>query len=209
MTAMKLAALVIASVVLSGCAGRQRVAATSRLSFERGQYSLRFITTTIDPLREDGTPWHVTKPDETPAIVGAVIGLAAGQPEIGMAVGNAIADKGGKPSPPLPAIRTRVSGGKWRSVAALQPTYAPTFQDGILIDASAMTGDELVIIQVIDSIDGTLIAYAAPTFAELVAHEHQTVQLTGQASRLELELRFIPEGDGADETTLREMSEGL
>lgn len=150
--------LVVASVLLAGCAGRQRGAASNTPSFARGKYALRIISATIDPLREDGSPWHVTKPDQAPALVGAVIGLAAGQPEVGMALGNAIADKGGKPVPPLPAIRVRVTGGEWRSIASAQPTYSPTFENWIEIDATAMTGEEAVVIQVVDAIDGTLIA---------------------------------------------------
>jgi hypothetical protein len=115
-------AVVVVSMVVAGCGGRQRAATERGPSFPRGQYALRIISATIEPVREDGTPWHVTEPDHVPALVGAVVGLAAGQPEVGMALGNAIADKGGKPLPP---VMQRDAHG----LVVMTPASAPSFAD--------------------------------------------------------------------------------
>jgi hypothetical protein len=99
-------------------------------------------------------------------VLGGLLGLAVGYPELGLSIGSAMSNPGGEPKAPIPYIEVKVADETYR-ISGVSRTYAPRWEQPILIDARARSGDELVIVQILDGVDSSVIAQHETTLARL------------------------------------------
>ncbi len=202
MTRLRYVAL--AAVVIGGCSARQHGSkASGDDGFAPGLYVLTVKSATIEKRRPDGSPWHETKPDKTMFVVGALAGLAVGQPELGASVGDALSDPGGAPLPPSAYVRIRALG-RTLTTQAVEQSYSPTWNETLGLDARTLTGPESAIIWVIDSTNETLIASGSASITKLLAKKSSVIELSGSVRGLEVEV--VPDsGEGVDDMTRQQM----
>jgi hypothetical protein len=158
---------------------------------ESGWYALQFTGARLDARRADGSPWHTRPGDRTALIIGGVLGLAAGNPALGMAIGEAASDPGGDPLAPEPFIDLKIEGETYR-IAPVGRTYAPSWQQPIALDVRDRRGDERVILQIRDAVNGSTIAQHELTLAELLAKPAQTFTRLGAVMSLDLTVTPMP-----------------
>jgi len=65
-------------------------------------YSIQFIEASLTSTRPDGSPWHMSRGDNSLALLGGLVGLAIGDPSTGFSIGSALSDPGGDPLAPQP-----------------------------------------------------------------------------------------------------------
>ena len=184
----------LASVVF-GCAARPSprtspapIAAAPRI--EQATYTIWISAATIEPRRPDGSAWHVRPADNATVAVGATVGLAVGNPELGMKVGAALADPGGDPEAPVAYVNVKLAGHTW-TVAPVHRSYSPTWNQPIDVNARGMTGEEQVIIQVLDAVDDSLLAYTETSLASLLSAPAQTLtRLTGSVVSVDIRVEL-------------------
>ena len=201
MTRLRYVALV---AVVGGCSARQHGStATDDHGFTPGLYVLTVKSATIEQRRPDGSPWHETKPDKTMFVVGALAGLAVGQPELGASVGDALSDPGGEPLPPSAYVRIRALG-RTLTTQSVEQSYSPTWNETLALDARALSGQESAIIWIIDSTNETLIASGSVSLTELLSKKSSVIELNGSVRGLEVEV--VPDsGEGVDDATRQDM----
>jgi len=205
---MRIAAVLLVSTFIAvGCAGRQQLSTPNQgPSFTPGLYIVRIKAAMIEPRRPDGSPWHVTQPNNAAVVLGAVGGLAIGNPALGMAIGNALAGKGGDPQAPVPYVLVKIAGTTW-TIMPTDRSYAPSWDQPIELNARALRGDEQVIIQVIDGIDDALIGQRELTLAELVSRPAQTLtNIRGSVATLDCEAA-LQYGSGLDDADLGQLGD--
>ncbi len=196
------------SSLLAACAQRTPTQTPANNGFVAGVYVVRIKSATIDRLRPEGVPWHISEPDGTMALVGSVAGLVVGQPDLGAAVGEALSDPGGKPVPPSPFVRLRIGEKVW-TTAAIDRSLDPAWNETITVDAREFTGDESFLIWVVDEVDGQLIATSNLSALELFGESKQTVtRFDGAVHTMEVESALLG-ADGVDAATREDMGRGL
>jgi hypothetical protein len=158
-------------------------------SFRQDKYIVQFPAARLSATRPNGTPWHTTSADNSATIIGGLLGLAIGAPEIGLSIGTAMSDPGGEPKAPIPYLDIKIAGETYR-IAAVGRTYAPTWTQPIVIDARKRSGDEPVIVQVLDGVDNSVIAQHETTLAALLGSPAQTI--TNLGSVMTLDVRVTP-----------------
>jgi hypothetical protein len=141
------------------------MACSPATAFQPGEYIVRFPSARLNATRPNGQPWHTTPADTTTTALGGLFGIAVGNPEAGIAIGEALSNPGGEPRAPAPFIELRVGGEMYR-VSPVGQTYAPDWRQAILVDASKRTGDEQVVVQILDAIDSAVIAQYTMTVAQ-------------------------------------------
>lgn len=135
--------------------------------------------------RGDGAPWHQKAADSSSVVVGGLVGLAIGNPAAGLAIGEALAEGGGDPLAPAPYIVLKLAGRDYK-IAATERTYAPTWQQPIVIDTRGLRPTEPVLIQINDAIDGAVLAQQALTLKELLERPARTLTNIGAVASLDL-----------------------
>jgi hypothetical protein len=100
-----------------------------------------------------------------------------------------MSDPGGEPKAPIPYLEVKFAGETYR-ISALGRTYAPTWEQPIAINARNRTGNEQVIIQVLDGVDNSVIAQHETTLAKLLAAPTQTLTKIGPV--MSLDVRVTP-----------------
>lgn len=124
-------------------------------------------------------------------LIGGLLGLATGYPGFGLSVGNAMSDPGGEPKAPIPYLEVKVGGDTYR-ISAVSRTYAPTWEQPILIDARNRSGDEPIIVQVLDGVDNSIIAQHETTLARFLSSPTQTITRLGSVMSLDVRVRPSP-----------------
>jgi len=180
--------LLLPIVVCIACGGSQR-SSTPRL--QPSWYAIQFTRARLDARRPDGGPWHTSPSDSTAIIIGGIIGLAAGYPALGLALGGAASDPGGDPLAPAPFIDLKIEDETYR-ISPVGRTYAPSWEQPVAIDARKRRGNERVIIQIRDGVNDSAIAQHETTLAELLARPTQTFTKLGPVMSLDLTVRPMP-----------------
>jgi hypothetical protein len=180
--------LLIALLLCAACGGGQHARAPR---IEPGWYVVQLTNARLDARRPDGRPWHTSESDKTALIIGGLIGLAAGYPGLGLALGEAASDPGGDPLAPAPFIDLKLEGETAR-VSPVGRTYAPNWRQPIAIDARRRRGDERVIIQIRDAVDESVIAERETTLGELLARPAQTFTRLGAVMSLDVVVSPMP-----------------
>jgi hypothetical protein len=178
--------LLLTMLLWSACGGAQ---GGGTQGFRPGWYAVQFTNARLDARRPDGRPWHTSAGDSTALLIGGLIGLAIGNPALGLTLGEAASDPGGDPLAPAPFIELKIEDETFR-VSPVGPTYAPTWKQPIAIDARRRRGNEHVIVQMIDGMDGAGIGQYETTLRELVAKPTQT--FTKLRSVMSLDLAATP-----------------
>lgn len=121
-------------------------------------------------------------------LIGGLLGLAVGYPELGLSIGNAMSDPGGEPKAPIPYLEIKVADETYR-ISAVRRTYAPTWDQPILIDARHRSGEEPAIVQIIDGVDNSVIGQYETTLAKLLSTPAQTITRLGSVMSLDVRVR--------------------
>lgn len=180
--------LLITILSCLACGGAQH---PRTAKIEPGWYALQLTGARLDARRPDGSPWHTSPGDSTALILGGILGLAAGNPALGLAIGGAASEPGGDPLAPEPFIDLKIEGETYRT-SPVGRTYAPSWRQPIAIDARNRGGHERVILQVRDAVNGSTIAQHETTLAELLARPTQTFTRLGAVMSLDLTVTPMP-----------------
>lgn len=155
-------------------------------SFESRWYQVQFKSARLDARRADGSPWHTRAPDNTGAVIGGLlVGLATGNPTIGLSVGNALQDGGGDPIAPAPFIDMKIGSETFR-VSSVGQTYAPAWDQPIALDVGGRHPSDRVVIQIGDAVDNATIGQVETTIGALLGKSSLTFTNVGQASTLDV-----------------------
>jgi hypothetical protein len=150
---------------------------------------VRFQGAALARQRPNGEPWHRSQPDTTAVVVGGLLGLAAGNPTVGLAIGKALSSEGGDPLAPAPYVVLKVSGRSYR-ISPSDRTYAPRWDQPIRIDTRGLNQTEQVIVQVVDGVDDSLIGQKQIVVGTLLHFGRQTLVDVGAAATLDLDVDF-------------------
>jgi hypothetical protein len=188
---MRTGLLVTAVLALGGlaCGGTGQHVRTPHPHIEPGWYVVPFTGARLEARRPDGRPWHTTAGDKTALVIGGLVGLAAGNPALGLSLGEAISEPGGDPLAPAPFIDLKIDAETYR-VSPVGRTYAPTWRQPIAIDARRRRGDERVLVQLRDGVDESTIGQLETTLGALLARPAQT--FTGLGAVMSIDLTVAP-----------------
>lgn len=164
---------------------------------DSGWYAVRFTRAVVLPRRPDGSPWHVTQGSNASVAIGALVGLAIGNPGIGLALGESLATPGGDPLAPEPYLRVKLGDHSYR-VAPHGRSYAPVWDQPIAIDARNLRGDERVIIQIMDALDDGLISQTELPIGALLDQPSHTLTALGSVASLDIRTDPMPRRRRAD-----------
>ena len=185
----RLSLLLLGGLVASGCGSARRptveqpaasrdpdYALTEQQSKAAvGWYELRFGAATIESRRPDGSPWQVTRGDDTAAAIGGIVGFLIGTPELGASIGGQFSIKGGDPLAPRAYVAVKIAGRTYRTMA-VDRTYSPKWDDlPIAVDARSLSDTEPVVIQVVDATDDGLLGQAEVTLGDLLSRSAGTL----------------------------------
>jgi hypothetical protein len=185
--------LLFAMLVTSACGGAQ---SPGTPSFRPGWYTVQFADARLDARRPDGSPWHTSAGDNTALLIGGLIGLAAGNPALGVAAGEAASDPAGDPLAPAPFIDLKIEGEMFR-VSPVGRTYAPAWNQPIAIDARRRWGSEHVIVQIRDGVNDSAITQLEMTLGDLLARRTQTFTELGSVMSLDVVVTPMPAREAA------------
>jgi C2 domain len=191
----------LAALVASGCTQHNWNMSSpgtgpSSSSFPSAWYEVYFTSATINTLRPDGAPWHTTPPDNASVVIGGLLGLAAGSPTVGLALGKALANPGGDPLAPIPYVVVKLAGRTYR-IAAVQRAYTPTWSQPMAIDVRGLQVNEPVVIQIMDGADDSFIAQHEMKLSDLLARPSRTITNLGAVASLDVEVRPMSPRSGA------------
>lgn len=141
--------------------------------------------------RPDGTPWHRSKPDNSSVVIGGLFGLALGNPSVGLALGKALATEGGDPLAPAPYVVLKVGGSSYR-ISAAEQTYSPHWEQPIAVDTRPLQGSDVVVVQVLDGLDDSLIGQQEYKVEELLLYGSRTLTNLGPVASLDMEVKPLP-----------------
>ena len=175
-------------VSLAACGGAQHPATSG---VQPGWYVVQFTGARLDARRPDGSPWHTSPGNSAALIIGGLLGLAAGYPALGLTLGEAASDPGGDPLAPAPFIELKLEGEAHR-VSPVGRTYAPAWRQPIAIDARRRRGDERVLDEINDAVDGSVIAQRELSLAELLGRSAQTFTGLGAVMSVDLTVAAMP-----------------
>ena len=155
-----------------------------------GWYELQFGAATIESRRPDGSPWHVTRGDDTATAIGGIVGFLIGNPELGASIGGQFSVKGGDPLAPRPYVAVKIAGRTYRTMA-VDRSYSPKWEGlPIAVDARSLSETEPVVIQVVDATDDGLLGQVEVTLGQLVARSAGTfTNLHGSVPSLDFSIR--------------------
>ncbi len=154
-----------------------------------GWYELEFGAATIESRRPDGSPWHVTRGDDTATAIGGIVGFLIGNPELGASIGGQFSVKGGDPLAPRPYVAIKIAGRTYRTMA-VERTYSPKWEElPIALDARSLSETEPVVIQVVDATDDGLLGQVEVTLGQLVSRSAGTFTTRGSVPSLDFSIR--------------------
>jgi hypothetical protein len=173
---------VLLVLVATGCGGAQRPRTTGSAWHE-----VRFKAAALPARRASGAPWHLSEADNSASLLGGIIGLAVGYPEVGFALGSALVEES-EPMAPAPYVEVKIVGETYR-ISPIGRTFAPRWSQPIAIPAGVHAGRTPAIIQVLDAVDGAIIGQRETTVGELLKPGSRTLTDLGDVSSLDIEVR--------------------
>lgn len=123
---------------------------------------------------------------ERDSLLGGLIGLAVGYPELGVAVGSSlVADA--EPEAPAPFVVVKIGGDTYRT-SPIGQTLAPRWEQPIAIPDRYPPGTK-VLIQVLDAIDESVLGQRETTIGALLEPGAHTLTNVGEVASLDYEAR--------------------
>ncbi len=196
--------MLLGGVVVSGCVPARRppverpptsldpdyALADAQSKSAGGWYELRFDAAAIESRRPDGSPWHVTRGDDTATAIGGIVGFMIGNPELGANIGGQFSVKGGDPLAPRPYVAVKIAGRTYRTMA-VERSYLPKWEElPIAVDARSLSETEPVVIQVVDATDDGLLGQVEVTLGQLTSRSAGTLtNLRGSVPSLDFAIR--------------------
>lgn len=181
------ASLVMFVAMLAGCS--HALFAHRPATHRASRYRITIRDASIVAQRPDGRPWHLTKPDQTVAVVGEVVGVVAGQPELGAAAGKALAGDE-EEFAPTPYVELHVADRTLTTLPA-GPTLSPSWNEDLVLDVDGLRDAEPVAILVKDGFDDGVIGDASMTLGELLARDHLSISDRGSVALLTIAIGEI------------------
>jgi hypothetical protein len=183
---LALASLASIAAVLSSCGGAQRSSAAGETSWRE----LRFRAAALPARRASGAPWHSSGGDNTAAVLGGLIGLAVGYPEVGFALGSSLVSEPVAEAP-APTVVVKIEGETY-SLSPIGQTLAPRWSQPIAIPSRRHRGDAPALIQILDALDHGVLGQRQLRVEELLAPGARTLTDLGDVASLDLEVRELP-----------------
>jgi hypothetical protein len=179
---------VIAALGALGCGGAPHASAPR---VEPGAwYELRFVGAALPARRASGAAWHQEGSDRSASVLGGLLGLAVGYPEIGLALGSALSTEP-EPEAPAPMVVVKIEGDEYE-LAPIGQTLAPRWTQPIAIPAARYRADAQVILQIRDAIDDGVIGQRSMTVGELLQPGARTLTELGEVASLDVAVRAMP-----------------
>lgn len=177
-------ALALVAGMASGCGGASRGATEPGQMDDAGWHEVRFEAAALPARRASGAPWHSSGGDRSMEILGGLIGLAVGYPEVGATIGAAMTSE---PSPeaPAPMVMLKIGGDEYR-IAAIGQTLAPRWRQPMAIAAARYRAETQVVLQVLDALDGGVLGQREMTMAELLVPGSRTLTGVGEVASLDV-----------------------
>ena len=178
------AALALAAISLAAaCGGPQRGAKRTGSPW----YEVQFRSAALPAVRANGGPWHLGRQDNSSSLLGGLVGLAIGYPDLGFALGSAMVDAP-MPEAPAPYVVLKVEGVTYR-ISPIGQTLAPTWSQAIAIPARRHPANAEVLIQVLDAVDNGVLGQRVMSLSELLRPGARTLTDLGDVASLDLEVR--------------------
>lgn len=166
----------------SGCGGQQRP-----LTKGNAWQELRIHGAALPARRTSGAPWHMSGVDESGTLLGGLIGLAVGYPDIGLALGSALNSEA-EPQAPAPYVVIKVAGDSY-GISPVGRTLSPRWTQPIAIRTARYAHTQKALIQVLDAVDGgSVLGQKELTIGELLAPGARTLTDIGEVKSLDLEV---------------------
>ncbi len=173
---------VVLFIVLCACGGPQRVGDGGDAWHE-----VRFKAAALPARRASGAPWHMSSGDRSAGLLGGLIGLAVGYPEVGFALGSSLVEDP-EPEAPAPYIAVKIRGDTFQ-ISPVGQTLSPRWSQPIAIDVGRYRAGEKAIVQVLDAVDeGAVLGQREVTVGELLAGGSRTLTDIGEVASLDIEV---------------------
>jgi hypothetical protein len=123
-------------------------------------------------------------------LLGGLVGLAVGYPELGFVLGSSMVSEP-QPEAPAPIVVLKIEGDQYR-LSPIGQTLAPRWRQPIGIPAGRYRPEAQVVVQVIDALDEGLLGQRELTVGELLAPGHRTLTGLGEVASLDVAVRALP-----------------
>jgi hypothetical protein len=154
------------------------------------RYKITIVEAALKARRPEGGPWHVQPADDSMQLLGGLVGLALGYPELGMGMG-ALLDQGERIYPPSPFVEIKI-GATTLTTRPAGPTLSPRWRYPMALDITGYALSEPVVVLVRDAVDEGVIAQTHFPLAELLARPlMRLVDLDGVAT-LDIAIEPLP-----------------
>jgi hypothetical protein len=150
-------------------------------------HEVRFKAAALPARRASGAPWHMSAGDRSAGLLGGLIGLAVGYPEIGFALGSSLVQEP-EPEAPAPYIAVKIRGDTFQ-ISPVGQTLSPRWSQPIAIEVGRYRAGEKAIVQVLDAVDeGAVLGQREFTVGELLASGSRTLTEIGEVASLDVEV---------------------
>lgn len=151
-------------------------------------HEVRFKAAALPARRASGAPWHMSAGNRSASLLGGLIGLAVGYPEVGFALGSSLVDEP-EPEAPAPYIALKIRGDTFL-ISPVGQTLSPRWSQPIAIEVGRYRAGEKAIIQVLDAVDdGAVLGQREFTVGELLASGSRTLTDIGEVASLDVDVR--------------------
>lgn len=178
--------LLLCAVAGAGCGGK----VSPRPAHHDTWVELRFRGAALPSRRAGGGPWHTSAGDSSSVFLGGLLGLAVGYPDVGFALGSALASEPSEQAPE-PFIELKIEGDTYR-VSPAGRTLAPRWVQPIAIPVQRYRKDAAVLLQILDAADHGVIGQRLLPLSELFEPGARTLTDLGDVASLDIEVRHHP-----------------
>lgn len=150
-------------------------------------HELRFRAAALPAVRASGAPWHMRGGDSSSSLLGGLLGLAVGYPDLGFAIGSAMVDDP-EPEAPAPYIVVKVDGMTY-GISPIGQTLAPVWSQPIAIPVGRHRGNADVLVQILDAVDDGVLGQRSMRLDDLLQPGARTLIEVGDVASLDVEVR--------------------
>lgn len=180
-----------AAVMLAACGAPRAQPGTPSAQPEMPRrYQITVVEAALKARRPEGGAWHVQPPDDSMQLLGGLVGLALGYPELGMGMG-ALLDQGERIYPPSPFVEIKLGATTLTTLPA-GPTLSPRWRYPMALDITGYALSEPVVVLVRDAVDQGVIAQTHFPLGELLARPLMRLVDLGGVATLDIAIDPLP-----------------
>ncbi len=153
-------------------------------------YEVQFTGAALAARRSNGQPWHQRGGDSSGALLGGLLGLAVGYPEVGLALGSALVTEP-QAEAPAPMVVVKIEGDEY-ALSPIGQTLAPRWAQPMAIAAGRYRDEAPALIQILDALDGGVLGQRMVTVGELLRPGARTLTELGEVASLDVAVRARP-----------------